>query len=346
MKLKHLLIGAGVLTALAVLFIAINARRNEPAQAGRVGQPMIADLGMEQVARITLTTETTVTLEKGAEGAWVVAEQGRFIADEGKLRTLLLQFTRISPEHQVTDREERLADLQLLVPDAKLAPDKKDKAGVLITLLDEKGQPLHRVLLGKVRQNGGGQYVRFPDEPAAYLIGDVVRVEPDSADWIAKSILNEDSAVIASVRVERPGESGYEFFREKAESPWQVRGNGAQTLNQDEVRILANTLASLDVARVAPEGANAKTLGRERVANIAMTLFDGRRYAITVGAAKAGEYRYLAVEGALTGKEQDEAKKSGMERFNRLYQGRFFAVFDYDGERMQRPMKEFLAKAK
>ncbi|MDH4248973.1 MAG: hypothetical protein OEW39_14285, partial [Deltaproteobacteria bacterium] len=93
MRLKTMALGAGGLALLAVLTFALNARRNAPVAEGRVGKPLIQNLDMGKVARMTLTTESTVTLEKSADGAWVVAEQGRFIADEVKLRGLLLKLT-------------------------------------------------------------------------------------------------------------------------------------------------------------------------------------------------------------------------------------------------------------
>src|SRR5256885_8204841 len=66
-------------------------RSRSPANAGTLGQPLLKDLKVSEVASIRIVEpKATLTLQRKEEG-WVIAERDGFPADLGKVRGFVLQ---------------------------------------------------------------------------------------------------------------------------------------------------------------------------------------------------------------------------------------------------------------
>src|SRR5205807_6921955 len=66
-------------------------RSRQPANAGALGQPLLKDLKVAEIASIRIVApKATLTLQRKDEG-WVIAERDGFPADLGKVRGFVLQ---------------------------------------------------------------------------------------------------------------------------------------------------------------------------------------------------------------------------------------------------------------
>lgn len=359
MNLKKLGLTSGVLVVLAVAVMAFNWSRNTPSQGQRVGQPLLGALDMSQAASINIRTlDKEVTLLATDEGGWIVKEQSGFPADVQKLSTLLLNINAEKASHLLTRRKEKLAELGLLTEVENDGKREKDKTASVFSIVDKEGKPLYQLLFGKDRRNSngsfGGQYIRFGDEMAAYLVGKSLFVDKDSKDWLDRVIFSVTAKdTMQRIQVSAPGQADVTLSRGKKEDPWSLEGAGAASFKQSAAVSLANMIGGLDMSgAVKAAGADGKTAdakkyGRTRTGKVLVDFFDKRRYTITVGTEKAeGDLRYATFSAELDPAATDEKLKTEVADFNAKYQGYLLALYEWDGNQLIKPRKEYLESDK
>jgi hypothetical protein len=351
-KLKALAIGVGTLAMLAVAGLLVQRMSGGGGAADRVGKPVLATIDLAQAGSIEFTgPKGQVTLTATPQG-WLVEQQARFPADQGKLSSFLFKLNSEKLADKVTENPARLAELGLLTAEENQGKQEEHKTGTLFQVKDGAGKPMFQLLVGKDRQPTattsafGGQYVRFPGESAAYLIGTTLFAETDAKEWISKPVLTgEANKQFKTIRVQRSADrKPLVFSREKADSPWQLDGATVRGLNTKEIENLAKRIADLEVVQIAKPDADAATLGRAKVAKLEAVAFDGRAYRFELGEAKAPDsFRYLSVS-AEAGSGVDDAGKKAVGDFNDRYHGRLLAVYDWDAARLLKERKEYLDK--
>lgn len=352
MKLKVLALVSGILVVLAVAAFAVNRWISAPEDVGRVGQVLMEGVDSAAARRIdVISPEHTVTLDSTDGTAWTVSQQHEFPVDPKKIKGLLLKLTTVKLAHKVTDNPDKLAELGLLTKEENGGKLEKDKTGRQIAIFGKDDKPLFRLILGKDRQGSGamafgGTYARYPDEKSAYLISDSVLVDLRPQDWIDTAVLDLDAdKSIQSVRVAQPGQRTVQLSREKAGDPFVMAGMPNDQVDQDAVRRLTGQLAGLSIFGVKATDAAPAEVGRKHVGQVEFTLFDKRRFTMDVGTEKGtDEYRYLTIHAALDASVKDDALHAGVEAFNKRFENRLLAVYDWDGGRMLQGWDEYKKK--
>ena len=352
MKLKVLALASGILVLLAVAAFAVNRWMNEPQDQGRVGQTLMGLADPADARRIEIVTpEHKVTLDTTDGSTWTVAQQGEFPVDIKKVKSLFVKLTTVKLAHKVTDNPDKLAELGLLTQAENGGKLEQGKTGKRLTISGKDGKPLFSLVLGNDRRGEGamafgGTFVRYPSEKSAYLISDSVLVDLKPQDWIDTVVLDVDAdKSLQSVRVSKPGERTVQLTRAKAGEPWALAGLPDAEVDQDAVKRLAGQLAGLDIFGVAPQGQTAEELGRKRTGQLEFAFFDKRRFSMDIGEQKAkDEYRYLTLHAALDPSVKDEKLQEWVDAFNKRFEGRKLAVYDWDGSRMLQAWKDYKKK--
>lgn len=350
MKLKTLALAVVGLAVLAGAGLLARWKLGTPSAGGHVGQPLLDAVDMNAAARIELTGPSFRTSLIAKPSGWAVLEQGDFPADQGKLNTFLLKLAEQKVADKVTENPSNFSDLGLLTVEENGGKAEERKTGTLLRILDGSGKPLYQLLIGRDRapsastSSFGGQYVRFPQEKAALLIGTTLFAETDPKEWIEKPILPpEAEKKFHLIRVERAGAKPLTFSREQADSAWQLDGSTQRGLNVKEIDNLSKKLRDLEVARIAPAGSTEDALGRAKRSGVEARTFDGRVFRLDVGEGKGPEnYRYATVREVLDGSVSDAALKKEAETFNGKFKSRVFAIPDWDATRLLRERKEYL----
>jgi hypothetical protein len=355
-KVKHLALGVGILLGLAVAGVLVQRLSGSLSGAGdRVGKPLLESIDMDKAARIELVGAGGKTTLAATPTGWVVEEQGKFPADQGKLSGFLFKLNSEKLADKVTENPAKMADLGVLSAEENNNKLEEHKTGILFSVQDAGGKPLYQLLIGKDRQPTtttsafGGQYVRFPGEKAAYLIGVTLFAETSPKEWIQKPVLatdaNKQFQRISVVRAEKA--KPLVFSREKADSPWQLDGATVRGLNTKEIENLAKRISDLEIVQVAQADAQPAALGRSKLATVEVRGFNGLRYRYEIGEAKAADsYRYLTVSAALPATVTDEAVKKSVADFNARFQHRVLAVYDWDATRLLKDRKDYIDSAK
>jgi hypothetical protein len=352
-KVKHLAIGTGALAALAIAALLAQQLGGGLGGNGRAGRPALEGVDLSQAARVELQgPRGKVTLVAAPQG-WVVEEQSGFPADQGKLTSFLLKLAAEKLAHRVTDNPAELPGLGVLSEAENGNKWEERKTGVLLSVRDSAGKPIYQLIIGNDRQAGevasatGGQYVRYPGEKEAYLIGAALFAETEPKEWILRQVLPPDSnREFKRIRVLKAGaRKALVFSRDQADSPWRLDDATVRGLNTKEIENLAKRISDLEAVQVAPASSDPAALGRAKTAQVEVTLFDGRTYRLDIGEAKAADgNRYVSVRAAAP-EGAGEAIKKPVEEFNGRFHNRELGVYDWDAARLLKDRKEYLETA-
>jgi hypothetical protein len=187
MKLKHLLV---TVVVLALLSAAAYWLRRPPAAVSedpRVGQPLVKSSAVESAAKLRLTDAgKSVVITRQSDGNWRDTSYFDLPADFSKLSSFISDMTSAKLQRLVTTNPRRLARLEF-----------KDSK---IELLDSSDRVVWAVTLGK-NADSGGRFVRFDDEPKAYLANLNAWLDSDAKNWADANLLTFKSDDIAKVEM-------------------------------------------------------------------------------------------------------------------------------------------------
>ncbi len=271
MKLKTLLITVVVLAALSVAVYV--ARRPAPAPAVdvRLGQPLLDAAVLPQAARVRINDQgKSVVLIKQTDGSWRTPTYHDLPADFTKLSGLVNSLTDGKLDRLVTTNPDRIARL-----------DFKDTK---IELLDAAEKVLWAVTLGKTAE-GGGRFVRFGDEPRAYLANVNVWLDAEPKNWASTELLNLKANDVAKVELGFVGVGDVVVAsRAKPEDPWKAENApSGQQLKADKISSVLSSLGTLRFSETSdqndPNAAAAKASQR----TVKLTTFDGKTFTVTLG---------------------------------------------------------------
>ncbi|MFW6158924.1 MAG: Gldg family protein, partial [Planctomycetota bacterium] len=157
---EQLILGGVAIVMVILTATLLSLARHKPETAFLRGTPLIQGLDTEDVHTIAIVEkEHTVTLNRAAEGGFVVAEKDNYPADESKINRLIVRDILDITCETVASRDPELHE-QFGVTD-----DHDD--AVRISFLDKKGEPIIGFLRGKTSDQGG-VYVRLLDEDVVY----------------------------------------------------------------------------------------------------------------------------------------------------------------------------------
>jgi hypothetical protein len=289
MKLKTIIVTVIVLAALST--VAYVARRPEaPAAAdARVQQPLLDAAKAEKIGKVRFADAgKQIELTRQGDGSWRVTSYHDLPADFGKLSGFIASLTEAKIQRLVTSNAERIGRLEF-----------KDTR---IDLLDNAGQPLFGVILGKTPETGGGRFVRFGDEQKAYLASLNAWLDTEGKNWANAELLSLKADDIAKVEIPFTEGGPLTVSRAKKEDPWRADKTPAgQQVKADKVSALLSSLGTVrfsdttapDDAGVAPAKANLRTFK--------VTTFDNKTISIALG-RKPEEKKLKPVTAATDGK--------------------------------------------
>lgn len=273
MKLKTLVVTVLVLAALSVgVYIARRPEAPKSADA-RLNQPLVDRAVIEKAQKLKLSDAgKTVELTRQSDGTWKVASYFDLPADFNKLSGFVGNLTDAKLQRLVTSSPERIARLEF-----------KDTR---IELLDAANKPILTVVLGKTAEVGGGRYVRYGEEPKAYLTNLSAWLDPESKNWANSELINLKADDIAKVEIPFAEGGPITVARAKKEDPWASDQTPAgQKVKADKISAILGSIGNVrfsettaqDDANVAPAKANLRTFKLTTFDNKTVTVAMGRK---------------------------------------------------------------------
>lgn len=259
MKIKTLIVSILVLAALSI-GAYLSRRPAAPVVAdARLNQSLVDRTVIEKTMKLKITDAgKTVELTRQPDGTWRVPSYYDMAADFNKLSGFVGNLTDAKLQRLVTTSAERIARLEF-----------KDTK---IELFDAAGKPLQTLTLGKNAETGGGRYVRFGDEPKAFLTNLSAWLDTEPKNWANAELINLKADDIARIEIPFAEGGPVTVSRAKKEDPWVAENAPAgQKVKADKIASLLGSIGTirfsdttaLDDANVTAAKANLRTFKLE-----------------------------------------------------------------------------------
>jgi hypothetical protein len=304
------------ITAILVLLLAVlgggalyyynQERARRPANVGTLGQTLLKDLKIADVAAIRFVEpKATLTLERQQDG-WTIAERGGFPADVAKVRDFLIKAIGLKVGQSEPIGEKDRARLNL------------DASGTVVELNGADGKPLGRLTVGKKyfkrevdnpdKAPGDGRFVALPgNDKTVYLISDPLpEARASSAQWIDRSSFKVEK--VKTLEVRYPDGGNWRIERHGDNADWALaNARPGEKLDISRANAASYTLSLLELADVAPKEVkeDVKLSGLDNPTVIEATTLDGLAYSIKVG-KQQGDNHYVSFKSSGTPKADEK----------------------------------------
>ena len=268
MKLKSLIVTVAVLAALSVVAFFMRRPAASPSTDGRLGKSVLDSAQAEKATAFKLTDQgKTVALVRNADGTWRVTSYHDLPADFSKLARLVSELSEAKLTRLVSSRAEVISRLEF-------------KDTTLAFLDGEK--PLWAATLGKNADNGG-RYVRFSDEPKAYLAPLNTWLDADPKNWADATLLDLKSDNIAKLEIPFTEGGPLVLLRAKKEDPWTAPTPEGKRVSADKVSATLSSLTTLRFTETNDLSDDKATAAKKHLRTFQLTTFEGTTYTVALG---------------------------------------------------------------
>ncbi len=272
MKLKPLaLIVALLAVAAGLVYWRSSTPVKDPSADPRVGQALVPVATLDAIRGLRLVSGgQTAVLAADTDGQrWAVPDYFALPADFDKLVSLVNSLRDAKVVRFVTAQPERLERLGF--------------SGDLIELRDAEAKPLLTINLGKNNESGG-RFVRFGDEPKAYLVELNTWLDAVAKNWARSQLLDVKPEAIARVECRFADGTSVVAQRSADGTAWTADGlPEGKELKASAVDALVSQLTALRFTETAELAAPDAVAAREHARTVVVTTKDGTSYTVALG---------------------------------------------------------------
>jgi hypothetical protein len=319
MKAKNLI----VLLIVAVVLggVAILTQRSEEEPSDMIGELVMGELPMNDIAAITITSpDGSSKLAKSAD-VWVSETDFNYPADFNRIKAAILKLAELTVG-QVVDAEAGDKAAMKMVSPAD-SPD----GGTLVEMMDGSGKQMASLLVGETRKRSDDSQGRFGGYPDGQFVspdgGDTVYLVKDNlyefnraTDWLDKQLLSVTAADVASVRIDGPDRDALELAVAEGGSDLAVAELGEkEEMDTSQVSSIKSALSYLRFESVADPALADTESGMDKADTFVVTTRKGEIYTVQIGAkVPDSENRYARMSVALEPAAADESAEADAEQ--------------------------------
>jgi len=264
-----------------------------------------------RIAKITIAQgNKTLTLVRDKE-SWLLENRGGYPAKPETVRALLLRLAGAELVEAKTRSTVRYSVLELEDPRGS------DAKSRLLQMLDDKGETLGEVVVGKKRSDAfgssrGGTYVRKPGDMQTWLVNAEIDVSSGVRDWVQPSVIDIPAAKIASAAIALPGEEPLKIVRDASDSSKHALAatpDGKKLKDGFAIGAMVRAAGSIELDDV-----RKLTSPPDKDASVVELEVDGG-LAVTLRVRKEGEDYWLSAQASGA---EGEAKKSAEDIMRRV----------------------------
>jgi Domain of unknown function (DUF4340) len=297
------LTAVGTSLAAVIAYASANPWSQVKATGAKLAPSLTAN---SKIGAIVLGTGANALTLVQSGGKWGIKERAGYPAEAAPIRDLLTKLSQAQLIEAKTRNPERYALLELEDPASK---DAKSKA---LRVLDEKGNPIADLVLGKRKWDAfgsgkGGTYVRSGKDAQTWLANADLDIATEVRRWIKPEILAHDGAKVTELTLQIPGEDKLEVERKDGKAAFKAfpaeaqklkDANAAEALIRAAANIDAEDVRKLEAAPAAETTTVLTFKGDQGLATTLRLRKDGDRHWVSISAT--GEGAAKATADALT----------------------------------------------
>ena len=270
MKLRTLVVSIVILAVLSAAAYWSNRPSAPAVTDSRIDKTLVDSSAIEKAAKLRLSDQgKTVVLARQADGSWRDESYYGMPADFSKLSTFVSDLSAAKVQRLVTTNPGRLARL-----------DFKDTK---IELLDSSDHPLFTLFLGK-NADTGGRFVRYEEEPKAYLASLNAWLDSDPKNWADAQLLNVKADDVARIEVPFDQAPAVTVARPKKDGAWTAASTPAgQQVKADKISSLLTSLGTMRFSDTTDSGDAQAAVAKDHKRIFKLTTFDGKTFTIALG---------------------------------------------------------------
>lgn len=142
---------------------------------------------------------------------WFIQSSDNFPAISDQVKSLVVGLTELKIDSEKTKNPELYSRLSVE------GPYERNTTSKLVSLLDENGEVIESLIIGKKRETNESVpalYVRKPDAEQALLVHGNITASSREKDWFQQDIINLDSGEVKSVTIAHPDHSPFSLSRD------------------------------------------------------------------------------------------------------------------------------------
>lgn len=268
-----------------------------------IGGKVFDEFPMNDIASITIKTESNEVEVAKSGDIWTVADRGNYPANFDTISQLLRKTWELKELRNVPVGASQLASLELV------EPGKGKGSGTLLVFTDASGAEKHTLLLGKQHMQEGaansspfgggggypdGRYV-LPDgktDAIALVQEPFSDVRTEASDWLQKDFFK----VTKTKSIEVTTTNSWKVERESETGDWKLVGlKNGEILDTSKTSGFNYALSSPSFTDVVVD-AQTEELGLASPKRIVLNTFEGFTYTIDAGKKEGEDDYYLKVQ--------------------------------------------------
>ena len=166
------------------------------------GGELLPGFDIDQVHKIMVRDSDGIVVLAKEKDNFVLEEKSRYPASNSRINDFFKQCSSITLAEEVTDDPKKHAVLGVASVESEDGED-----SILVTFFDKADKKLAEFIVGKMKENGPGRYVRISDKPAVYISEAALRFQSDYKSYIDRQLLDIERHDIERVRVNPEGRS-------------------------------------------------------------------------------------------------------------------------------------------
>jgi hypothetical protein len=234
-----LLLGVGAAIVAAGAIAVVMTGETTRTEAVLIGQPVFPGVAARLAEARTVEIrkhDATLTLARGADGTWGLADRGGFPVRADRVRELFAGLGELRLIEERTGNPELFSRLGL--EDVTVTGGTSQ----LLSVKDGQGRVIAEAILGRRRIRTAGNlpeaiYVRRPGENRTFLAEGQLRADTDPMLWIEREVLDIKRQRIATATAHRAGEEPVTVVRENPAAEQATMADMPEGFRPDQGKI-------------------------------------------------------------------------------------------------------------
>ena len=314
----------------------------EQAQEDMSGQALLKELDSKNLNKIQIqSSEGLLELHQSQQG-WKEIGLDYPLSSE-KIQEFLLELTDLRLGDLVTIDPKRHALFRLLDPPSEKQEWDEGKHATTVSLMRGDDSKLLEIYLGKNREQGSGQYLRYGGNDEVYLLPESLEIDTDPNEWLNKSLLKLNDQMIQKITIQKSSDPTFTLNYDNESKRWILVEDPETALKDDIINDMKKRLEDLSFSKIISGSVSDNSSGRTELTVMDVALIDGYIYSLQVGEKENSDGNHvMSLRMSIQIESDSPDLRKEMERFNQRNGDLLFEIRSWEAKDLLKKQVDFL----